>query len=106
EMVNKLWFGLKQEIEEHLWLKRLNPEGSNFWEVQQVAEMIELSLAVMFKPSQKKNDNSVKKLKTPDQSNPRKNNDTQQSVRCGSKDGSFYSKKMNTSPNFNSNEYQ
>jgi hypothetical protein len=44
--VNRLWFGCRLDIQKELWLKRLNPEVSNFETVAAAAETIELANGV------------------------------------------------------------
>ncbi len=42
EMVNRLWTGLRTEIQVGLWRERLHPEYSNYQEVLEAAELIEI----------------------------------------------------------------
>ncbi|KAJ3558321.1 hypothetical protein NP233_g11532 [Leucocoprinus birnbaumii] len=43
DMVTKLWYGLNRDIQQQLWLERLNPERSTYNEVLRMAETIEMS---------------------------------------------------------------
>ncbi|KAK0230566.1 hypothetical protein IW262DRAFT_1453467 [Armillaria fumosa] len=42
EMVNRLWTGLRNEIQVGLWRERLHPEYSSYTEVLEAAELIEI----------------------------------------------------------------
>ena len=44
--VHKLWFGLRQEIQQDLWCKKLNPEISSLEDVIAAAEVIEIAQSV------------------------------------------------------------
>ncbi|KIK33281.1 hypothetical protein CY34DRAFT_99874, partial [Suillus luteus UH-Slu-Lm8-n1] len=46
QRVERLWFGLKADIQRELWKKELNPEVSSFNQVLAAAEVIEISLSV------------------------------------------------------------
>lgn len=46
QRVDRLWFGLKLDIQRELWMKGLNPEISSFNDVLAAAEIIEISHSV------------------------------------------------------------
>lgn len=111
-MVSKLWYGLKYEIQQQLWLERLNPERSKYKTILQTAETIEMSFSVTkrFNSQGEKNDgdhsNSKSfKKKGKDKSHRHGNNGGSRSHKDQHRHHSP-SRKSNMTPGFNSNEYR
>ncbi|KAJ7595366.1 hypothetical protein C8J56DRAFT_763083, partial [Mycena floridula] len=44
EKVHRLWTGLHDEIQDRLWMEKLNPERSSYQDVVDSAELIEVAL--------------------------------------------------------------